>query len=250
MRFTAPVERTVRTNLMLAHGTGFGEKHITCLYLVLDVLLRIRTNTYKSFCRPKRGDIFVASDMRLIIRHLVLLPSAEIAVRGIERRVVIPMSVLVVVYIPAFDTEIEVAGRERMLEIQAQFAFTQSRRSPFCMMTCMHIEDRVLAVIEMVSEPKERVRMTDCTTDIAVIGCGGFKTCRLRQQRIKSSRRLYRCRIVRILDRGGFDVCLYHSRFGGYFSCSLYNRLKIPFNRHRPIQRTVVLGESAIIQDA
>ena len=133
-----------------------------------------------------------------------------------------------------------------MLEIQAQFTLTQGRRSPLGMMPCMHIENRVLAVIEMVAETKERIRVTDCTADVTLIGGGRLKTCRLRQQGIKGRCRLYGCRIVGILDRRRLDVRLYHSRFSGHFSCCLYDRLKIPLYGHRSIQRAVALGESVI----
>ena len=155
------------------------------------------------------------------------------------------MAVFMIVYIPAVHAEIEIAVTERMGEIQPYRSLTERSQSPFGFMMGIYIENRFLAVIQMISEIKQGVRMAQCPADITVIPLPGLKTGRLGEQGTEGGGRGDIRRIFRILDGRRLYRGLHHSRLGGYFACRLDHRLEIPLYSHAAIQRTIGLCHCA-----
>ena len=159
---------------MLGYCIRLGKDHIARLHLPLHVLLGIRFHAQIRLCRPQGCLILIAQRGRTIgIRYLILLPTAE------SLRIVVEMTVFIVEDISAVETEIEVAIREIMREIQSYFGLTECSQTPLGMMVCIHIQDGLLAVVQMVSEIEQGVRMTNRSAYIPVVRATRLKARRL-----------------------------------------------------------------------
>ena len=240
-----PIKITFRTDLMLADSTRFGENHIPRLNHIPDIVLRIGFHAQKGFRRPESRLVLVRYRLTIGIRYAVLRPSAEIAVIGRIITIVVPMAVLVIEDITAVETEIQIAGRESVGEVKTDLGLTQRRQPPFCFVMCIHIKDRFLAVVQMVTEIKQGVRVTDSAADITVVFLARLETRGLREQGIDRSTRSDVRRKFGVLNRRGINRGLYHCRFGRYLTCRLYHRLEITLHSHRAIQHGIVLGEKS-----
>ena len=80
------------------------------------------------------------------------------------------MAVFVVVYISALNTEIEVCRGIGMREFEPCAGLAQRRHTPFGMVVRIDIQNRVLAVIEVITESEEGVRVTKRATNPSVEG--------------------------------------------------------------------------------
>ena len=236
-----PVERRMGTDLVLAHGTGFGEELVTRLHLVLEVLLGVRLYAHEDLCCPERGLVQVRQRRTVGVSRPVLLPHAEIAVRGSESGVVVEMAVLIVMHVTSLHTEIEVAGGEGVCEPESQTALAQRSQAPFGAVVRIDIEDRFLAVIEVVAEIEEGVGVAQRPADITVVDLPGLETRRLGEQRVEGSRRLHIRRIFGVHHGCGLNRRLYNSRFGGHFACRLDDGLEVALHHHRAVQRRIRL---------
>ena len=136
-----------------------------------------------------------------------------------------------------------------MGEIQSHFRLTQRRETPFRLMMGVHIEDGFLAVVQMVAEIKERVRMAERSADVAVIGFRGIEARRLGEQGMEGSRRLHIRAELRVLHFRRLNLGLYNRRFGGHFACRLNHRLEIALYGHRPVESRVLLRENRGAKD-
>ena len=236
-----PVERRVGTDLVLAHGTGFGEELVARLHLVLEVLLGVRLYAHEDLCCPERGLVQVRQRRTVGVSRPVLLPHAEIPVRGSESGVVVEMAVLIVMHVTSLDPEIEVAGGEGVCEPESQTALAQRSQAPFGAVVRIDIEDRFPAVIEVVAEIEEGVGVAQRPADVAVVDLPGLETRRLGEQRVEGSRRLHIRRIFGVHHGCGLNRRLHDSRFGGHFACRLDDGLEVTLHGHRAVQRRIRL---------
>ena len=243
MLFSMPIERTVCADLMLAHRAGFGEQLISGLNHILHVLLGVRFHAQEHFRRPQRRFVHLAERMRFRISRAVLCPKTVVLA------VVVEMTVFMVENITAVDTEIQVARAISVLEIESQKGLAQGGETPFCLMVGIDIQNRVLAVIQMVAEVKQGVRMTQTAAHITVIPFAGFKACGLRKHRLNSCLWSHIRRIGRVLYRRRLNRSLHHSRTGRDLACCLNNRLKITLYGHAAVQRRVGLCKSRSADD-
>ena len=176
--------------------------------------------------------------MRFGIGDAVLLPHTPYL------RVVVEMTVLMVVDIAAVESEIEFAGTEGVLEIQSHFRLAQRRETPFGLVVGIDIEDGSLAVVHVVAEIEEGIRMTYRAAYISVVVLTRLKARRLREQGMESCRRHDVRREGGVLDRRGFDIGLHDGRFGSNLASRLYHRLEIALDGDAAVESRVGLGES------
>ena len=180
-----PVEVRMGADLMLVHCSGFGEEFVTGLHAILEHLLSIGFDAEERLCRPERGLVFVSNRIGFWIRLAILCPHPVLG------GVVIEMTVLMIVYVTSINPEIEIACAERMREIHSHYCLAQRSQAPFSMMMRIDIQNRVLAVVHMVAEIEERIRMTQGRTDIPMERLERLETRRLREEWIDTCFRCY-----------------------------------------------------------
>ena len=237
-----PVERSFRAQLMLGNGSCFRKEHIARLHLVLHVLFGVRFHTQIDLSGPQRSLIFVPYGIGLRISLVVLCPHAE----GLA--VVVEMAVLMIEDIASAQAEIEVAFRVGMREVKAHVSLTECGQTPFGTMVRIDIKNRILGIIQVISEIQECVRVPQGTADISVVLTSRFKTRRLGEQRIKSCLRRHLRSEIGIMHLRRLYLSLHNSRLRSNFSCGLNYRLKIAFYGHRAVEGTVLLCEQGTAQ--
>ena len=238
MCVAVPVETGLGADLMLGHCAGFGEEVISRSDIILHLLLRCGAKSEESLNRPERSLVKRRERMRFRIGYFILLPHTPYL------RIVVEMAVLMVEDITAVESEIEFASAERMPEIKSDLRLAQCRESPLGLMMRIDVEDGSLAVIQVIAEIKERIRVTNRAADVAVVVLAGLEAGRLREQRMERRGRHDVSREGGILDRRGLDSRLHYRGFGSHFAGRLYHGLEIALDGNAAIQRAVGLRKS------
>jgi hypothetical protein len=237
VRIAVPVETAFGSDLVLGDCSGFGEEVIAGLEDILHFLLGRRAESEEGFYRPEGGLIERREVMRTRVGDFVFLPHTPYL------RIVIEMTVLMIVYISAVESEIEFAGVEGMAEVESDLRLTQCGETPFGFMVGIDIEDGAFAVVEVVAEVEEGIGVTECAADIAVIVLPGFEAGRLREERVEGGGRGDVRREGRVLYGCGFDSGLHDRRFGSDLAGRLYDRLEIALDGDGAVE-VIGLSES------
>ena len=237
MHIAAPIETGLRANLMLADCSRFSEEIIARLELVLHLLLGRGAESEEGLHCPKRSLILCFKRMGLRIRYFILLPHTPCL------RIIVEMAVLMIEDISAVQSEIEFARAERMPEIESGFRLTQRCESPFRLMMSIDIKDGALAVVQVIPEIKQGIRVTNRAADITVVVLAGFEARRLRKQGMEGSGRHDIRRKGGVLYRRRFNGRLHYRRFGSHFTRRLYHRLKIALDSDAAVEGRIRLGE-------
>ena len=123
--------------------------------------------------KDKTCFVKVGDRARFRVRYAVLLPHAPCL------RVVVEMAVFMIEHISSVYAEIEITGSKCMREFKSQIGFTQCIQTPFRLVMRIDIKNGFLAVVKMVSEVKERIRVSQSAPYVAVVFASAFETRRL-----------------------------------------------------------------------
>lgn len=151
-----PVDIRRGANLMLGDILRQGKERVSDLRLVLDVGLVVALDSDKRIDRP---DILLILGLHIaeMLDSETFIAIVVAAVAGIEP-------------IGTTDAEIEVAGRERMAEIEADTRVAVGPPAPLCTMIGIDIEDAILAVVEMIGEIEEGIGVPQTASHESVVG--------------------------------------------------------------------------------
>ena len=195
-----------------------GKEGISDLRLVLDVGFVVAFNSDKRIYRP--------NILLILGLHITETFDSERLIA-----IVVP-PVAGIETVRSAKTEIEVARREGMTEIETYAGIAVCPTTPFCPMIGIDIEDAILAVVEMICEIEQRIGMPQSATHISVVLVWGGETHRLTEKRIGVESRRESGIIIGVNHFCGRQSGLLHFRTDVYLARRLHNRLKLTLHRH------------------
>lgn len=222
-----PIDIRRGADLMLGDILRQGKERISDLRLVLDVGLVVALYSDEGIDRP---DILLILGLHIaeVLDGEALIAIVVATVAGIET-------------VGTTDTEIEVASRERMAEIEADTRVAVGSPAPLCPMIGIDIEDAILAVIEMISEIEEGIGMPQPTSHESVVGVGRGKTHRLTEQRVAIESRCEERIVVGIVDLRLGQIGFYHLGTNINLARRLHHGLELPLDGNIAVERGILL---------
>lgn len=222
-----PVDIRGGANLMLGDILRQGKERISDLRLVLNVGFIIALYSYERIDRP----------------YILLILGLQIAemLDGEPFIAIVVATIAGIETVGATDTEIEVASRERMAEIEADACIAVGTPAPLCPVIGIDIEDAILAVVEMVSKIEEGIGMPQTASHESVVGIWRDETHRLAEQRVAIEGGCEEGIVVGIVNLRLGQIGFYHLGTDIDFARRLHHGLELPLDGNIAVERRILL---------